>query len=191
MPELVTHPNGKPLRLVATRTTTPMPANAPKPVYVKRGLVEVIVSEPMRHLPASAFGHVAIAVDGMVYSRAHERYFTEPTLAYLRRQAFRVERSSIGLVLWVGPGEKEDIKRELQRRVAEDKPYSLTQNSCSTNVADVLEMVGVLAHDPRGLPTPVTPEEMLAVLGKSKRLVQKQYYKAKAEPQSPGASGNW
>jgi hypothetical protein len=87
--------------------------------------------------------------------------------------------------LW-SPTEKDKIKRELERRVSVDgafkrvnpneSTYSIFDNSCSSNVADVLESIGILAHDPRWFPTPVTPAELDAVLKKSKRLAKKNYY---------------
>lgn len=58
-------------------------------------------------------------------------------------------------------------------RVCPHKFCGVFDNSCSSNVADVLELVGILAHDPRNLPTPVTPAELLGVLSKSNRLVKK------------------
>lgn len=57
--------------------------------------------------------------------------------------------------------------------MATNAPYSLFDNSCSSNVADVLEMIGILAHDPRWIPFPVPPAEILAVVSKSNRLVKK------------------
>lgn len=61
----------------------------------------------------------------------------------------------------------------------EDDPLDsggLFNNSCSSNVADALESIGILAHDPRWLPTLVTPAELDAVLQKSRRLAKKNFY---------------
>ncbi|WP_197715455.1 hypothetical protein [Aquitalea magnusonii] len=96
-------------------------------------------------------------------------------------------RDNIGLVLWVSPREKIIVENELKRRVMHDREhikksglghsrYSVFDDSCSSNMADALELIGILAHDPRWLPFPVTPAELLAVLGKSNRLVKKNYY---------------
>lgn len=92
----------------------------------------------------------------------------------------------MGLMLRVSPSEKLKVRRELERRVSVDRifkrthpnrsTYNLFDNSCSSNVADVLESIGILAHDPRWLPTPVTPAELDAALMKSKRLTKKNYY---------------
>jgi len=60
-------------------------------------------------------------------------------------------------------------------------PYDLIGNSCSTNVADVLEMVGVLAHDPRfkwdaAATTAVSPKEVLIIVSRSPRMRQRNVY---------------
>jgi hypothetical protein len=99
-------------------------------------------------------------------------------------------RDNVGLVFRVSPAEKEKIKRELKRRVSVDRAlklkqpnestYSLFDNNCSSNVADVLESIGILAHDPRWFPTPVTPAELNSVLEKSKRLAHKNHYPKQA-----------
>jgi hypothetical protein len=150
----------------------------------------------------SQWGHVAIEIDGIVYSRAHEEYVKIDKRTYFYgdvvnlttgsiRTGGNLWRDNVGLVLRVSPADKEKIKRELERRVSADgafkrahpneSTYSLFDNSCSTNVADVLEMIGILAHDPRWLPTPVTPAELDAVLEKSKRLAKKNYYEKQAD----------
>ncbi|WP_454725289.1 MULTISPECIES: hypothetical protein [Cupriavidus] len=187
MTERLISPSGKTLIPVANRTTTPTPANAPKPVPVDRGFIEVFVFDS-RPRPASAFGHVAIGIDETVYSRAHDRYYKGSAAEYLRRNTQEVNRDVAGLYLWVSPREKQIIRAELERRVAVDAKYSIFNNSCSSNVADVLELVGVMAHDPRYLPTPVSPAELLAVLEKSNRLVERRFYRKGYEG---GASGNW
>lgn len=95
-------------------------------------------------------------------------------------------RDNVGIVLGLSRREKDIVEAELKRRVAADRDfkrrnpgsstYSVFNNSCSSNVADALELVGVLAHDPRFLPTPVTPAELSVVLQKSNRFVKKVYY---------------
>lgn len=59
----------------------------------------------------------------------------------------KVRGEAIGMYLWVSPREKKLIRDELEKRVVENSKYSLFGNSCSTNVADVLELAGILAHD--------------------------------------------
>ncbi|EYS84827.1 hypothetical protein CF68_14990, partial [Cupriavidus sp. SK-4] len=140
--------------------------------------LEVIVSDSRLISQGSQWGHVAIYIDGTVYSRAHEEYVTTDKGTYfnggtvylitgLRKTSGNLWRDSAGLVLKVTPEEKHKIRTELERRVKVDREfrrkhpgesdYSIFGNSCSSNVADVLELVGIMAHDPRWLPTPVTP----------------------------------
>jgi hypothetical protein len=194
-------PEGVKYRLVAAKTTTPTKDTAAKEIIVDTATIEVIVSDSRLRSLGSQWGHVAIEIDGIVYSRAHEEYVKIDKHTYFYggvvnlttgsiRTGGNLWRDNVGLVLRVSPADKEKVKRELERRVSADgafkrahpneSTYSLFDNSCSTNVADVLEMIGILAHDPRWLPTPVTPAELDAVLEKSKRLAKKNYYEKQA-----------
>ncbi|MEA3126877.1 MAG: hypothetical protein QOD67_3896 [Caballeronia sp.] len=194
-------PDGVKYRLVAAKTTTPTKDTAAKEIIVDTATIEVIVSDSRLRSLGSQWGHVAIEIDGIVYSRAHEEYVKIDKHTYFYggvvnlttgsiRTGGNLWRDNVGLVLRVSPADKEKVKRELERRVSADgafkrahpneSTYSLFDNSCSTNVADVLEMIGILAHDPRWLPTPVTPAELDAVLEKSKRLAKKNYYEKQA-----------
>jgi len=161
---------GKTLVKVATKQLTPISDTSVKTVAVPREYIEVIVSDSRIVSRGSQWGHTAIYVNGKVYSRAHELYFTTTYDDYVKRNSYR---DSIGLQLWVSPREREILQKELDRRVAINAPYSLFDNSCSSNIADVLEMIGILAHDPRWIPFPVPPAEILAVVSKSNRLVKK------------------
>ncbi|WP_081651344.1 hypothetical protein [Cupriavidus sp. WS] len=196
---LVSPSTGKTLIPLAKRTTTPTPADAPKPVHVAREFIEVVVFDGRLASRGSQFGHAAVEIDGTVYSRAPSTYFKGSYTKYLRSNtALVVEgaegsrpgmfRDAVGLKMWVSPREKKLIRDELERRVAADSKYSLFGNSCSSNVADVLELAGIMAHDPRGFQAPVTPAELLAVLEKSNRLVQRRFY---GKGYEGGASGNW
>jgi len=163
--------------------------------------VEVIVSDSRVISAGSQWGHVAIYIDGTVYSRAHEEYVTMDKGTYFNggtvnlttgpiKTSGNLWRNNVGLVLKVSPEEKHKIRTELERRVKVDREfrrkhpgeseYSVFDNSCSSNVADVLELVGIMAHDPRWLPTPVTPAELEKVLAKSRRLARKNYYPKQA-----------
>jgi hypothetical protein len=194
-------PDGVKYRLVAAKTTMPTKDTAAKEIIVDTATIEVIVSDSRLRSLGSQWGHVAIEIDGIVYSRAHEEYVKIDKHTYFYggvvnlttgsiRTGGNLWRDNVGLVLRVSPADKEKVKRELERRVSADgafkrahpneSTYSLFDNSCSTNVADVLEMIGILAHDPRWLPTPVTPAELDAVLEKSKRLAKKNYYEKQA-----------
>lgn len=192
-----TSPAGVKYRLVATKTTTPETDASPKEILVDSTTVEVIVSDSRLRAMGSQWGHVAIEIDGIVYSRAHEEYVKIDKHTYFyggiierANDSIRTEgnlwRDNLGLVLRVSPAEKRTIKSELERRIAVDRDfkrarpkestYSIFDNNCSSNVADVLESIGILAHDPRWLPTPVTPAILDGALQKSKRLVRKNHY---------------
>lgn len=129
--------------------------------------VEVIVSDGRLLSRGSQWGHVAIAIDNKVYSRAHSMYYTTTLDKYLADNRYR---DSTSLVLRVSNSEKQMMRAELERRVTSNGKYSLFSNNCSTNVADVLQMIGILAHDPRYFDTPVSPKELLIVVSRSKRL---------------------
>lgn len=189
---------GKTLRKVDTRTLTPASDTSEKTVTVQREFVEVIFGDSRIISLGSQWGHVAIVVDDTVYTRAHDEYVVMPKNVYLyggevqkTLESLKIKgqgfRDSVGLVLWLSTEEKRKVEAELKRRVEQDRrliretsgkqsSYSLLDNSCSTNVADVLELIGILAHDPRWPPTPVAPAELLAVLEKSRRLVKKNFY---------------
>jgi hypothetical protein len=92
-------------------------------------------------------------------------------------------RDSVGYVLRVSPEEKKKIKAELKHRVAitngnpSTHEYSLLDNSCSSNVADVLNVIGIVAYDPRwsafGM---VSPEDIASGLSHSKRVKERRFY---------------
>jgi hypothetical protein len=183
MPEQ-THvsPDGVKYRFIATRTTTPTNDADAKQIRVETDSVEVIVSDSRVVSRGSQFGHVAIVVDGIVYSRAHEGYDAKKTYAeYVAvQESFR---DSVGYVIRVSPVEKHQIETELRRRVAMTKrdpahhTYSLLDNSCSSNVADVLNMVGIVAYDPRWSAFEmVSPEDIAVGLSHSKRVKEKRFY---------------
>lgn len=168
--------SGKELFLIAKRSTTPIDNTEAKKIFLKRELIEVIVSDSRLLSLGSQWGHVAIVIDGKVYSRSTSVYFTTTYSDYISRNSYR---DSAGLLLSVSSREKNIVKRELERRVAVNDKYSLFSNSCSSNVEDVLEMINILAHDPRWIPYSVTPAEILAVVGKSNRFVKKNMYPKK------------
>ncbi|WP_197685558.1 hypothetical protein [Achromobacter sp. MFA1 R4] len=143
-----------------------------------RNTVEILVSDGRFVSMGSQWGHVAIDVGGTVYSRGHADYYVMPRATYLERNSFR---ETVGLVLEMSAKEVAVIASELRRRVALKTPYDLVGNSCSTNVADVLEKVGVLAHDPRyqwdaSRRTAVSPKEILIIVSRSSRLQRRNIY---------------
>lgn len=110
----------------------------------------------------------------MVYGMSHDGYDRRPKDIYIARNSYR---DSIGVVLRVSPAEREKMRREFERRKNVGQGYNLLSNSCSTNVADVLESIGILAHDPRFFFAPAStagaaPKELLTAIKKSKRVVR-------------------
>jgi len=144
--------------------------------------VEVIISNKRLISFGSNFGHVAIEVNGIVYSQGPRGYDDKQSYAeYITEQ--RKFRHSWGYVLRVTPEEKGTIENELKKRVAEylkdsDNPkYDLLTDSCSTNVVEVLAKVGIIAHDPRGWGSfLISPAAMDTALSHSKRLKERRNY---------------
>lgn len=175
-------PDGVKYRLVGSKTTTPADDTEAKKILTQTDSVEVIVSDSRLVSRGSQFGHVAIIVNGVTYSRAHDGYDSKKTYAQYvtTQQSFR---NSVGYVLRVSPDEQKKIEAELKRRVAVTSRnpaahgYSVLDNSCSSNVADVLNLVGIVAYDPRwpafGM---VSPEDIAVGLSHSKRVKEKRIY---------------
>ena len=137
--------------------------------------IEVLIFDGRLISTGSQWGHAAIDLDGKVYSQSHSRYAVLERSGYLSSNL--EYRDIVGLTLRVSLAEKAKIKSELDSRVAAQKPYSLTDNSCSTNVAEVLEIAGILAHDPRFQMVPsssrmVSPKELLIAISRSDRVLK-------------------
>ncbi|WP_206119016.1 hypothetical protein [Chromobacterium fluminis] len=198
--QTIKSPGGKDLFLVRKHTSTPTTNDELKKVLLKRELIEVIISDSRMRSMGSQWGHAAIVIDGQVYSRAHEEYVKTDKNTYLNggvvqraNDTINVNgnrwRDNVGVYLSVSTREKDIVKTELERRINVDREfkrkhpdgtsYSLLSNSCSSNVADALELVNILAHDPRWIPFPVAPAELLAVIEKSNRAVKKELYPKK------------
>lgn len=173
--------DGVKYRLIATRPTTPATESEAKQVRVQTATIEVIISDSQFMRFGSQFGHAAIVVNGIAYSRAPRGYDAKRTRTeYISdQQAFR---DSTGYLLRVSPHEENAIETELKRRVElynrdpMGHGYSLFGNSCSSNVADVLRQVGILAHDPRGFGV-VSPADLAAGLSHSKRVKERRLYR--------------
>lgn len=178
--QTITADNGEILRLVAKMKTTPHDDESVKSIKTDSTTIEVLIFDARMTSIGSQFGHVAIDIDGTIYSRSHSRYALIPNGKKYRESNLKF-RDFEGLVLRVSPKEKNKIKAELDRRVKIDNPYNIINNSCSTNIADVLESIGILAHDPRFQIDPsstnlVTPKEILIVVSRSKRMSKRNHY---------------
>lgn len=168
-------------RLIAIRPTTPTTESEAKQILVQTATIEVIISDSQLIRFGSQFGHAAIVVNDIAYSRAPRGYDAKRTRAqYISDQ--QEFRDSTGYLLRVSPHEENAIETELKRRVElynrdpTDSGYSPFGNSCSSNVADVLHLVGILAHDPRGFGV-VSPADLAVGLSHSKRVKEKRIYR--------------
>ena len=180
-PNLHTSPEGVKYRLIAGRTTNPRIESKEKQLRAHTTTVEVIISDSQPARFGSQFGHAAIVVKGIAYSRAPRGYDSTNTYAkyVVIQQSFR---NSIGYVLRVSPDEERRLEAELKRRVHATNddpgghPYSLLDNSCSSNVVDALHLIGILAHDPRGFGI-VSPADVAVGLSHSDRIEEKRLYR--------------
>lgn len=175
--------DGVEYRLVATEATSPATDASTKEIAAQSETVEVVISEPRLLSWGSQFGHVAIIVDGKAYSRASAQYFTTDRSDYLHRNGYR---NSVGYLIRVSPKEREAIQSELERRVRlfaahpKSYEYSLLDNSCSSNVVDVLKAAGIVAHDPRWLALGmISPADVVTGLNHSERVARKVEYPKK------------
>jgi hypothetical protein len=179
--QTITDDNGEVLRLIARMATTAHNDDSIKSISTDSTTVEVIVSDGRVVSQGSQWGHVVIVIDGMAYGMSHNGYDKRAGSDYLGANAYR---DSIGVILRVSPGEKEKMRNELERRRSIGGAYDVVSNSCSTNVADVLESIGILAHDPRFFFAPsstagVAPKELLVFILRSKRVAGKNNYPKK------------
>ncbi|MDR5765523.1 MULTISPECIES: DUF4105 domain-containing protein [unclassified Caballeronia] len=176
----VKSPNGKTLTKVATKTTTLTKDSTPKQVHVQTDTVEIIISDSRAISMGSQFGHSAMVIDGIEYGRAHPGWDQDTKEHYLYRQQVSMRRDSWGYVLRITASEKQKMLSEIKRRMAENKTYSVTDNSCSSNVAEVLEAAGIQAHDPRfAFMDTISPADLMVGLKHSNRLVGQNVYPKK------------
>lgn len=182
MPEPIIHsPGGRPYHQIGSKVTTIHADTSPKNLHTTWSTIEVLVFDSRLISQTSQFGHVAIQVDGYVYSRAPSRFqkLTDPKEYRDGNQAFR---DYVSLTLRINATEKERLMQEINRKLDEQLPYDLRTNSCSTTVAELLESIGILAHDPRFQFVPqsttlVSPKEVLIMVSRSRRLVKRTEYK--------------
>lgn len=178
--QTVTDDQGEIMRLIAKIKTTPHADQSIKSINTDSTTIEVLIFDSIMTSAGSQFGHVAIDIDGVIYSRAHSRYAIIKDGKTFRQSNSKI-RDSEGLILRVSSAEKSKIEKELKRRVEADAPYNIANNSCSTNIADVLESIGILSHDPRFQFDPqstdmVSPKEILIIVSRSKRMTKRNHY---------------
>ena len=134
--------------------------------------IEILISDSRSISRGSQFGHAAIAVDGVVYGRAHPGWDVDNVLNYLNRQQTKMQRDTVGYLVNASEAEKGIIISEIIKRRNENKHYSLVDNNCSSNIAEILGKAGILAYDPRWqLPGIISPADLMTGLHHSKRLI--------------------
>ncbi|WP_278649012.1 DUF4105 domain-containing protein [Burkholderia lata] len=171
------------LLLKATiKKTTPTSNSNAKEIFVNTNheTVEVIISDSRIISRGSQFGHTAIVIDGQEYGRAPTGWDSDTKEHYLYRQQVGMQRDSWGYVLKVSTMEKQKMLNEIHKRMTVNAPYSITRNSCSSNIAEVLESAGVQAHDPRwSFVDTISPADLMIGLKHSRRLVAEHVYPKK------------
>jgi RHS repeat-associated protein len=134
---------------------------------------EVIISDSRMISQGSQFGHVAININGTVYSRAHSGWFVIDASTYIhRQQAFR---DSIGLELNTTSKEESIMLELLNNRIKANEKYDISRNSCSSNVADALEQVGIHVYGPWQFGG-IAPVDLLINLKKTGRVSRSNWY---------------
>lgn len=141
------------------------------------GSIEILISDSRIVSRGSQFGHVAIEINGTVYGRAHPGWDIDNHTSYLNRQQTKMQRDTTGYVISVSDSEKQIILDEITKRSIANKPYSLADNNCSSNVAEVLEKAGIQVYDPRWqIPGIISPADLMSGLQHSKRLIGIRWY---------------
>lgn len=134
---------------------------------------EIVISDSILLSRGSQFGHVGININGIMYSRAHSIYFRGDAETYIQRQMSL--RDSVGMVLNTSPEEEAKLLAFLEKRVKENKPYSILSNSCSSNAADALEGIDIHVIGPWQLGI-ISPADILTNLPKTGRVHQTNWY---------------
>ncbi|RQQ59163.1 DUF4105 domain-containing protein [Burkholderia stagnalis] len=174
--------SGKLLIKAAITSTTPATNSNAKALFVNssRETIEVIISDSRLVSRGSQFGHTAIVVDGREYGRAPSGWDTDTKEHYLYRQQVGMQRDSWGYVLKVTATEKQKILTGIHKRMSANQPYSLFENSCSSNIAEILEEAGIQAYDPRWtFVDTISPADLMIGLKHSRRLIARHVYPQK------------
>lgn len=91
-----------------------------------------------------------------------------------------MQRDSWGYVLKVTATEKQKILTGIHKRMSANQPYSLFENSCSSNIAEILEEAGIQAYDPRWtFVDTISPADLMIGLKHSRRLIARHVYPQK------------
>ncbi len=169
--QTIKSPDGEILRLIAKMKTTPHSDNIAKPISTDSETIEVLISDSRLISSGSQFGHVAIEINDQVYGRAHSGWDQDGLKSYLYRQQVKMNRDTVGFVLRASPEQKKQLLTEIKQRKQRNTAYDLGTDSCSSNAAEVLGGIGIIAHDSRWSVI-VTPTDMAVALKRSKRLIK-------------------
>jgi hypothetical protein len=91
-----------------------------------------------------------------------------------------MHRESWGYVLKVSAAEKQAMLSDIEERIADNRPYSASDNTCSSNLAEILQAVGIQAYDPRfEIMGVISPADLMVGLKHSRRLVRENVYPKK------------
>jgi hypothetical protein len=91
-----------------------------------------------------------------------------------------MHRESWGYVLKVSAAEKQAMLSDIEKRIADNRPYSASDNTCSSNLAEILQAVGIQAYDPRfEIMGVISPADLMVGLKHSRRLVRENVYPKK------------
>lgn len=137
--------------------------------------IEVLISDSRMISRGSQFGHVAVDIDEKVYGRAPSDWDIDTKTNYLYRQQVAMNRDTVGFVLQISIPDKERLLKEILQRKQANKAYSLLNNSCSSNMVEVLGSIGIVASDPRWAIIP-SPADMELALKRSKKLIKINVY---------------
>jgi hypothetical protein len=121
----------------------------------------------------SPFGHAAIDINGTVYSRHHSGWLVESRSAYLDRQ--QNIRDTVGLLLDTSWLEDDAVENYIQDRINGGSEYDLLSDSCSSNLSDALDEIGVTTTGPWQYGG-ISPADLLINLPKTGRVTNRYLY---------------
>lgn len=98
--------------------------------------------------PYSPFGHIAVAVGGIAFGMNQESWEIEPKAEFIRRYN-KQKRDVFAYRMEVKPADTERFTDQLLNQVTPCSQYDFTQNSCSSNMVQLFDSVGMTVADKR------------------------------------------
>jgi hypothetical protein len=142
-------------------------------VTVQTEQIEIIIGEGTLG-KKSAFGHMAILINDIVYTQGPEGYKIYSHENYIRNQSYF--KNSFGFILRVTADEKRIIETEIKRHFNLNTNYNELFNNCTTAIVNALDKASIIAHDPRFIFFTASPREFMTVIQRSDRFVTKKFY---------------